>query len=109
MKIHGIEVKGVNVDHHTRCKHYSTERDIIAIKFKCCNTYYPCYQCHNETTNHPTEIWSKAEKHTKAILCGCCGKELTIDEYIESESTCPNCNASFNPGCENHYHLYFEK
>ncbi|MEI2340752.1 hypothetical protein V8V71_18610, partial [Priestia megaterium] len=40
-------VKGDTVDSETRCMHYRTDKDIIAIKFYCCNTYYPCYQCHN--------------------------------------------------------------
>ena len=26
--------------------------DVIAIKFKCCNKYYPCYKCHEEHESH---------------------------------------------------------
>ena len=108
MEINGIVVKGNNVDKNTRCEHYHSERDIIAIKFKCCNTYYPCYQCHDGVADHPPIIWSKDEKSTKAILCGRCGTELTINEYTECNSTCPHCHALFNEGCKTHYHLYFE-
>jgi uncharacterized CHY-type Zn-finger protein len=107
--IHGVAVKGVEVDSETRCKHYHTERDIIAIKFKCCDIYYPCHLCHEETAGHKAMTWSKEEWDEKAILCGECGKELTINEYMNSESICPNCYVSFNPGCQLHYHLYFEK
>ncbi|GIM46573.1 hypothetical protein DNHGIG_21220 [Collibacillus ludicampi] len=108
MKIHGIEVKGTNVDPETRCKHYSSEKDIIAIKFPCCQTYYPCFQCHKEGADHPALAWKKEQWHEKAILCGKCGAELTIIEYMGCNARCPKCEASFNPGCRNHYHLYFE-
>ena len=43
-----LKVYGSLVDNETRCIHYHTFLDIIAIKFKCCEKYYPCYQCHNE-------------------------------------------------------------
>lgn len=108
MRVNGIEVKGVDVDRQTRCKHYSTERDIIAIKCKCCHTYYPCYSCHEEITDHFPEVWLKEERHLKAILCGSCGIELTIQEYLDCDSACPHCQAGFNSGCQHHYHLYFE-
>ncbi|MFC7394812.1 CHY zinc finger protein [Scopulibacillus cellulosilyticus] len=107
MKIKGQTVSGVNVDKETRCKHYHTVRDIIAIKFKCCQTYYPCYECHQELADHPAETWESSEHGTKAVLCGSCGHELTIKEYLECNSSCPKCHANFNPGCSRHYHLYF--
>lgn len=46
------KVYGSLIDTETRCRHYFTEEDIIAIKFKCCNKYYPCYKCHNEFEKH---------------------------------------------------------
>ncbi|MBM7703885.1 CHY zinc finger protein [Metabacillus iocasae] len=103
-----IEVKGDLVDHETRCSHYHTERDIIAIKFYCCQTYYPCYQCHEHDATHEIKVWPKEAFHEKAILCGVCQNELTIYEYMNSNSTCPHCSSSFNPGCSRHYPLYFE-
>ncbi|RYL95029.1 hypothetical protein EWI07_03100 [Sporolactobacillus sp. THM7-4] len=108
MKVKSIEVKGIDVDQQTRCVHYHTERDIIAIKFKCCGTYYPCYKCHDALSDHPTERWRRDEFNQKAILCGSCGSELTIEEYLSCRSTCPKCGASFNPGCALHYSLYFD-
>ncbi|MBO8175885.1 MAG: hypothetical protein H0Z31_00350 [Bacillus sp. (in: Bacteria)] len=101
-------VKGKLVDEQTRCIHYHSERDIIAIKFKCCKTYYPCYFCHAEVADHRSLRWTKDEWKMKAILCGNCGNELTIHQYMTCHSQCPYCDASFNPGCQNHYHLYFE-
>jgi uncharacterized CHY-type Zn-finger protein len=47
-----VVVKGVEVDSKTRCRHYHSEKDIIAIKFKCCAVYYPCHFCHEETAGH---------------------------------------------------------
>jgi uncharacterized CHY-type Zn-finger protein len=43
-----------------------------------------------------------------ALLCGACGAELTIREYLNYQAVCPACRARFNPRCELHYHLYFE-
>ncbi|MTT30859.1 hypothetical protein GMB86_02375 [Terrilactibacillus sp. BCM23-1] len=100
-------VYGVEVDNETRCKHYHTKKDVIAIKFKCCGQYYSCYECHEEVADHKSEQWNEDEYDEKAILCGVCGHELTISEYMNCGFTCPKCQADFNPGCQNHYHLYF--
>lgn len=108
MLVHGLEVKGKLLDSQTRCQHYHKEEDIVAIKFKCCHTYYPCYQCHHETADHPITTWNEDECNEKAILCGNCGGELTINEYINHQSACLKCGAKFNSHCKNHSHLYFE-
>lgn len=105
--IHGEEVRGRNVDTETRCAHWRSDLDIIAIRFKCCGEWYPCYDCHAELAGHPAEIWPEEEFDTLAILCGACGRQLAISEYLQSGSVCPECGGLFNPGCENHYHLYF--
>jgi uncharacterized CHY-type Zn-finger protein len=102
------EVKGKTVDQHTRCVHYHLAMDIIAIKFKCCGEYYPCFSCHQEVAGHQPELWPEAEFDTPAILCGMCGHQLTIQEYFDSNNQCTACQAAFNPGCKNHYHLYFQ-
>lgn len=96
------------MDKQTRCKHYNQAMDIIAIKFKCCNQYYPCISCHEEHADHTAQVWPNDEWDTAAILCGACKKELTINDYMACGSTCTSCGASFNPGCSNHYHLYFD-
>jgi uncharacterized CHY-type Zn-finger protein len=108
MNIFGEIVKGNNVDAQTRCAHYHTEIDIIALKFKCCGEWFPCFECHAENAGHRAEVWSLDEYETKAILCGGCGHQLTVDEYMNCNSVCPKCKSSFNPGCANHYDLYFE-
>jgi len=102
-------VKGRLVDDQTRCVHYHNPLDVIAIKFKCCDEYYPCYYCHQEEAGHAAEVWEKTSFGTKAILCGACLKEMTIAAYKHCNYECPFCKASFNPKCINHDHLYFEQ
>jgi uncharacterized CHY-type Zn-finger protein len=103
-----IVVKGQSVDEQTRCVHYHSALDVIAIRFKCCDTYYPCYFCHEETAGHAAEVWPKHLFNTKAILCGVCKGEMSVAEYHNCQYHCPSCNAPFNPKCSNHDHLYFE-
>ncbi|MBN7816476.1 CHY zinc finger protein [Algoriphagus pacificus] len=106
--IKGINIYGKPIDQQTRCQHWHSELDVIAIKFKCCEKYYPCFSCHEEEADHEPKVWPKSEFDSKAILCGVCGTELSITEYQSSNNTCPNCKAAFNPGCSKHYHLYFD-
>lgn len=101
------EVLGIDLDTQTRCAHYHGPTDIIAIRMKCCGFYYACKDCHAELADHPIEVWLEIEWDQQAVLCGSCGAELTIQQYMQSESRCPNCDAQFNPGCRNHYHYYF--
>lgn len=103
-----IKVKGKTVDDETRCTHYHSPLDIIAIRFRCCHDYYPCYQCHDETAGHPAQVWKKEEWDTRAILCGKCKTELSINDYLKAADHCPSCGAPFNPGCSKHHHLYFD-
>jgi len=107
--VHGCEVYGVDVDSETRCEHWHSPLDIIAIKFKCCDRWYPCFDCHAAVADHAPEVWPSSGFGEKAILCGVCGHQLAIDEYLSCRNTCPKCSAPFNPGCANHYHLYFER
>ncbi|MCH5600260.1 CHY zinc finger protein [Niabella ginsengisoli] len=66
-----IEVKGPVVDEHTRCIHYHSEEDVIAIKMKCCNEYYPCIKCHNETADHAAAVWPKKNLILKQYFVEC--------------------------------------
>ncbi|QQK75463.1 hypothetical protein HUG15_07635 [Salicibibacter cibarius] len=101
-------VYGKQIDRQTRCIHYSTEKDIIAIKFHCCKKFYPCYQCHQESEAHAISVWPSDQFGERAILCGVCGYEHTIRAYLETDR-CLKCHSVFNEGCKFHYHLYFEK
>ncbi len=101
-------MRGKVIDKQTRCSHYHSDLDIIAIKFKCCDIYYPCYSCHQEDQNHIPQRWQKNEFDTLAILCGVCKKELSIQQYLDCDATCIFCKSAFNPKCSTHYDLYFE-
>ncbi|GGB37633.1 hypothetical protein GCM10011409_13860 [Lentibacillus populi] len=101
------EVHGA-IDTETRCRHYHGENDRIAIKFYCCGEYFACYKCHVEKGCGYTKVWPQAEFGRRAVLCGACGTELTIQAYLDSGALCPECGAGFNPGCALHQHLYFE-
>ena len=105
--IHGIEVSGVDVDESTRCRHWFDVVDIIAIKFKCCGEWFPCYECHSAEADHPASVWPAGERDAKAVLCGACGHQPSITEYLNCDSACPGCGSKFNPGCAKHFHLYF--
>jgi uncharacterized CHY-type Zn-finger protein len=101
-------VRGVEIDPQTRCGHYHSELDIIAIKMRCCGVYYACKDCHEALAGHAIAVWGRGERDARAVLCGACGVEMTIREYMECEARCPGCGAGFNPGCRNHYHFYFD-
>jgi uncharacterized CHY-type Zn-finger protein len=101
-------IRGKPIDSQTRCVHFHSEKDIVAIKFRCCNHYYPCHQCHEENAGHTAVVWPRSDWDTPAVLCGACGGELTIREYFSCGDTCPACHAAFNPNCRLHYNLYFE-
>jgi len=107
--VHGIPVHGVDVHPDTRCAHYATDRDVIAIKFACCGDYYPCLQCHDTLADHDRDVWPVDEFDTAAILCGSCGTEHTIETYRDSGSSSPTCDAEFNPGCRRHWSAYFAR
>jgi uncharacterized CHY-type Zn-finger protein len=100
-------VYGATVDAHTRCEHYAGPTDIIAIKFRCCDRFYPCFRCHADAESHPAAQWAPTEWAERAILCGDCGQTLTIAAY-RSVSACPSCGSAFNDGCRLHAHLYFQ-
>jgi len=100
------QVHGATVDDQTRCAHYHAELDVIALKFRCCGDYYPCFECHEESAGHAIERWAAEERGERAVLCGVCRHELAIDEYLDTGS-CPRCAAPFNPRCGLHHDLYF--
>lgn len=102
-----MKVWGQTVDDETRCVHYRTAKDVIAIKFACCGRYYSCHLCHEQAENHQAEQWPIRARDTRAVLCGVCSTELTISDYLTT-TLCPYCRAPFNERCGLHAHLYFE-
>ena len=102
-------VAGLDLDPETRCAHWRSRLDIVAIKMRCCGVYYACKDCHDALAGHAIEVWPREEWDQLAILCGACGREMSINAYTQSGDRCPSCGAGFNPGCRSHYHFYFEE
>jgi uncharacterized CHY-type Zn-finger protein len=102
------EVRGLGVDGETRCAHWRSALDVIAIKMKCCEVYYACKDCHDALSGHAANVWPRAEWSTPAVLCGACGLEMSAQTYLDCGNICPGCGVGFNPGCRTHYHFYFE-
>jgi uncharacterized CHY-type Zn-finger protein len=100
-------VHGVGLDTQSRCVHYHGPTDIIAIRFKCCNAYHACTDCHAALADHPIHRWPADEWGQQAIRCGACGREMTIRAYLDGPPACPACGAAFNPRCRYHHHFYF--
>ncbi|CCH59899.1 hypothetical protein TBLA_0C00850 [Henningerozyma blattae CBS 6284] len=102
-----LQVHGKLLDNNTRCHHWHSPLDIIALKFKCCNQFWACYQCHQELANHPPQRFDiHSTPQENVILCGLCNTQMTFQQYSATLS-CPHCHSKFNPGCKLHYHLYF--
>lgn len=101
-------VRGQLRDAQTRCRHWHSPLDIIAIRMACCGEYYACYQCHEEEAGHAPAVWpASAFDRVAAVLCGACGHEMTVRAYTTAGSACPRCEAGFNPRCSLHWPLYF--
>ncbi|GAA1120978.1 CHY zinc finger protein [Nesterenkonia jeotgali] len=101
------QVRGATVDEQTRCRHYAGPRDVVAIRFFCCDRWYPCLRCHQEAETHRITPWPRGRREELALLCGVCRTRFSIAEYLTAES-CERCTAGFNPGCASHHEFYFE-
>ncbi|UIO98819.1 CHY zinc finger protein [Halobaculum sp. CBA1158] len=106
--VHGTLVRGVDVDSATRCAHYDGPRDVIALRFGCCESFVPCSACHDAVADHPAEPWPRERFDEPAVLCGGCGERLSVRAYLDCGFACPACGIEFNPGCASHYDRYFE-
>jgi uncharacterized CHY-type Zn-finger protein len=100
-------VRGIEIDAASRCLHYHSALDIVAIRMHCCGEFYACAECHQALADHPIGRWPASEWDQAALRCGACGTEISIHAYFASRDRCPACAAPFNPGCRNHYDRYF--
>jgi uncharacterized CHY-type Zn-finger protein len=100
-------VYGISVSPLTQCAHWHSPLDIIAIKHFCCDKFYGCISCHDACEAHKSDVWPWDRRNERVVLCGNCKYILTIDEYMKSGSKCTACGSAFNPGCKNHWGLYF--
>ncbi|MGQ3328045.1 CHY zinc finger protein [Halorubrum sp. FL23] len=118
-----VPLRGVAVGPETRCAHWDDPVDVIALRFGCCEVYYPCDACHDAAADHEAEPWPRDRFDEPAVRCGVCGATLSAREYLSGDSeahrasdsranpdddACPRCEAPFNPGCRAHRDRYFE-
>ena len=99
-------IRGSLTDHKGRCIHYNSDVDIVSYRFPNDPHYYPCFQCYEAIHGHfPRNKYNiSSEEH--AVLCGACKQTIAINEYVQVNH-CPHCHHQFNPGCHDHFHLYF--
>ena len=103
-----VPLRGIDVDPETRCAHWHEAVDVVALRFACCGTYYPCFRCHEAATDHEPVRWPLDRFDEPAVLCGVCGEAMSAAAYLECDDRCPACGAAFNPGCRAHRDRYFE-
>lgn len=101
-------VWGVGLRRHgeSRCAHWNSELDVLAIQAPCCQKFYACASCHDACENHSFNPWpSSTSLEQNALLCGVCRHSYSIREYINGTESpsCPACGASMNPGCKLHW------
>ncbi len=102
------KARGLELDDETRCAHWRSNLDIVALRLPCCGIYYACRDCHDALAGHEAKVWPAEAWDEKVALCGACGEEMNLQDYLACEDRCPACAAPFNPGCRKHRHLYFE-
>ncbi|BDZ38102.1 CHY zinc finger protein [Microbacterium suwonense] len=102
----GRIVRGAVVDDQTRCTHYHSDLDVVALRFRCCGDWYPCVHCHDDSVTHPRMVWEPQDGSVQAAICGVCARTMSISQY-RAAAACPACGAGFNPGCVRHHELYF--
>jgi uncharacterized CHY-type Zn-finger protein len=102
-----VSLRGVAVDADTRCAHYDDAVDVVALRFLCCDSFYPCFRCHEAVTDHDPERVDGDSFDEPSVLCGVCEATLSVRAYLDCEDTCPACGAAFNPGCRRHRDRYF--
>ncbi|WP_192496797.1 CHY zinc finger protein [Pseudoclavibacter sp. CFCC 14310] len=105
-----LPVRGVDLDPASRCAHWHTELDIVALRFACCDTYWACTECHAQLADHAALPWP-VDRAQPAVRCGGCGSQFNASAYLTTMETiepcCPVCGAAFNPRCSRHHDIYF--
>jgi uncharacterized CHY-type Zn-finger protein len=103
-----ITIHGIELDAQTRCAHWHSLLDIVAIRMKCCDLFYACKDCHDALAGHALQPWPQSEWDEVTIRCGACRHLMTTRDYLDGANACPSCRAAFNPDCRHHHHFYFD-
>ncbi|WP_438835700.1 CHY zinc finger protein [Streptococcus pluranimalium] len=59
--------KGIVIDDNSRCQHYHSSQNIVALKYADCHSYYACYKCHGAMESHSFKATSADE--VKPVIC----------------------------------------
>jgi uncharacterized CHY-type Zn-finger protein len=104
------DIHGVDLTPLTQCAHWHSPLDVIAIKHACCRKFYACISCHNALeSSHEPAVWKREDWNEAVVFCGNCKRVWSVQEYMAGkESRCEGCGAGWNPGCKNHWDLYFD-
>jgi uncharacterized CHY-type Zn-finger protein len=104
------DIHGIGLTSSTQCAHWHSPLDIIAIKHACCQKFYACISCHNTLeSSHVPAVWKRKDWDEGAVFCGNCKRIWSVKEYLAGkESKCGGCGVAWNPGCKNHWNLYFD-
>lgn len=85
-----VQIKeGEELPNKGTCKHYG--KSYRWFRFSCCNSLYPCDVCHDEETNHKSELANR-------MVCGFCSKEQSVKKDCECGMTMRKKHSQFWEG-----------
>ena len=67
------EICGMEVDAQTRCVHWRSAVDIVAIKMACCGVYWACKDCHEALAGHAIAVWGRGSGMRGRFCAGLAG------------------------------------
>ncbi|KRL43329.1 CHY zinc finger protein [Lacticaseibacillus manihotivorans] len=97
------KIYGQQLDVASRCRHYHSDLDVVALWCGQCQKFWACYEFHDAMGDHEFVPLPKAQA---LVLCGACRCMMTYSQY--QSGACPNCWYPFNPRCELHTDHYFQ-
>ena len=102
------EVRGVDLDGETRCAHWHSPLDVIAIRMKCCGIYHACKDCHDALAGHAIKVWPRAEWDTPAVMCGICRRGDERAGLPRMRERLSVLRRQVQSGVQRAYRFYFE-
>ena len=64
-----VPLRGIDIDAETRRAHWDDQVDVIALRFACCDAYYPGVSCHEAATDHDPVGWPRDRLSLAGGLC----------------------------------------
>ena len=78
-------IEGLELTKHggSRCAHWHSELDVLALQAPCCGKFYACASCHDACEDHALEPWpADTPVSQPALMCGVCRHRYSIETYI---------------------------